>query len=133
MCLKYKRFSLKSLFRGFLQITLCVFFLKVILTSNLAFFCLIVDANRWMILLENPDIVLSREILHIQTQSKRHGSFERGQLWDEIAVVLTSLADMNLKVTTRLVRDRYTLLVKKYKKSRVRKREQVLSTQTTQK
>ena len=86
-----------------------------------------------MIRLENPDIVLSREILHIQTQSKRHGSFERGQLWDEIAVVLNSLADMNLKVTTRSVRDRYTLLVKKYKKSRVRKREQVLSTQTTQK
>ena len=65
--------------------------------------------------LENHDIVLLREILHIQLWSQRHGSVERGQLWDKIAVVLNYLEDMNFKVTTRLVRDRYTLLVKKYK------------------
>ena len=69
-----------------------------------------------MIWLENHDIVLLREILHIQPWSQRHGSVERGQLWDKIAVVLNSLEGMNFKVTTRSVRDRYTLLVKKYKK-----------------
>ena len=57
-----------------------------------------------------------REILHIQPWSKRHGSVERGQLRDETAVVLNYLEDMNFEVTTRSIRDRYTLLVKKYKK-----------------
>ena len=69
-----------------------------------------------MIQLENHDIYgpVTR-ILPIQPWSKRHGSVEREQLWDEIAVELNSLEDMNFKVTTRTVRDRYTLLVKKYK------------------
>ena len=57
-----------------------------------------------------------REILHIQPWIKWHGSVERGQLRDEIAVVLNSLEDMNFEVTTISIRDRYTLLVKKYKK-----------------
>ena len=57
-----------------------------------------------------------REILHIQPWSKRHGSVERGQLRDETAVVLNFLEDMNFEVTTRSIRDRYTLLVEKYKK-----------------
>ena len=59
--------------------------------------------------------VLLREILHIQPWSKRYGSVEQGQLVYEIAVVLNSLEDMNFKVTTRSVRVRYTLPVKKYK------------------
>ena len=58
-------------------------------------------------------IVLLREILDIQPWSKRHGSTERAQLSDEIAVALNSLEDMNSKITTRSVRDRYTLLMKK--------------------
>ena len=60
-------------------------------------------------------MVLLREILYIQPWSKQHESFERGQLWDQIAVVPNTLEDMNLKVTTRSVRDRYTVLVKKHK------------------
>ena len=44
-----------------------------------------------MIWLENHDIVLLREVLHIQPWSKRHLSVKRGQLWDEIAVVLKAM------------------------------------------
>ena len=61
------------------------------------------------------DILLCREILHIQPWLHRHGSVERGQLWDEIAAVLNSLEKPGFKVTFRSVRDRYGLLVKKYK------------------
>ena len=43
------------------------------------------------------------------------GSVERGQLWDEIAALLNSLEKPGFKVTFRSVRDRYGLLLKKYK------------------
>ena len=62
----------------------------------------LIDCRRQqMIWLENHDIVLLREILHIHPWSKPHGSVKRGQLWDEIAVLLNSLEDMNFQVTTR--------------------------------
>ena len=61
-------------------------------------------------------MVLLREILYIKPWSQQHESFERGQLWDEIAVVLNTVEDMNFKVTTRSVRDRYNVIVKKHKK-----------------
>ena len=64
---------------------------------------------------EQHDILLSREILHIQPWLHRHGSIERGQLWNEIAAVLNSLEKPGFKITSRSVRDRYGLLVKKYK------------------
>ena len=41
---------------------------------------------------------------------------ERGQAWDEIAAILNSLVEEPFfKVNPRSVRDRYSLLVKKYK------------------
>ena len=70
-----------------------------------------------MLWTEQHDIYLLREILHLQPWSHRYGSVERGQCWDEIAAILISLEDHPIfKVTPRSVRDRYSLLVKKYKK-----------------
>ena len=68
-----------------------------------------------------------------KVQINNNRSVEQGQLRDKIAVVLNSLENMNFKVTTRSVRDRYTSLVKKYKKSGVRKRKRVVSTHSTKK
>ena len=68
-----------------------------------------------MVWTEHHDILFLREILHIQPWVHRHGSVERGQSWDEIAAVLNSLEEPYFKVTSRSVRDRYALLVKKYK------------------
>ena len=56
------------------------------------------------------------EILHIQSWIHPHGSVERGQAWNEIAAILNLLVEEPFfKVTPRSVRDRYSLLVKKYK------------------
>ena len=64
---------------------------------------------------EQHDILLCREILHVQPWLHRHGSVERDQLWGEIAAVLNSLKKSGFKVTSRSVRDRYGLLFKKNK------------------
>ena len=72
--------------------------------------------RRSMVWTEQHDILFSREILHIQPWIQRHGSVKRGQAWDEIAAILNSLVEESLfKVTLRSVRNRYSLLVKKYK------------------
>ena len=68
-----------------------------------------------------------------KVQINNNRSVEQGQLRDKIAVVLNSLENMNFKVATRSVRDRYTSLVKKYKKSGVRKRKRVVSTHSKKK
>jgi len=68
-----------------------------------------------MVWLENNDILLLREILHIQPWTFRHGSPERKSRWDEIAAILNSLEEPYFKVNARSVRDRYTLLAKKHK------------------
>ena len=68
-----------------------------------------------MVWTENHDILFLREILAIQPWRYRAGSPERGQVWDEIAAILCSLEEPNFKVNQRSVRDRYVLLVKKYK------------------
>ena len=61
------------------------------------------------------DILLSREILHIQPWLRRHGNVEGGRLWDEITSILNSLEKPGFKPTSRSVCGRYRLLVKKYK------------------
>ena len=72
--------------------------------------------RRPLIWTEQHDTLFLREILHIQHWIHRHGSQERGQAWDEIAAILNSLVEgLFLKVTPRSVRDRYSLLVNKYK------------------
>ena len=69
-----------------------------------------------MVWTEQHDILFLREILHIQPWIHRHGSVERVQAWDETAAILNSLVEEPFfKVTPRSVRDRYSLLVKKYK------------------
>ena len=50
---------------------------------------------------EQHDILLCREILHIQPWLHRHGSVERGKLWDEIPAVLNALEKPGFKVTSR--------------------------------
>ena len=67
---------------------------------------------------ENHDILLLREILAAQPWTHRHGSVEQGQCWDGISMLLTTIENPVFKVSTRSVRDRYTLLVKKYKARR---------------
>ena len=62
---------------------------------------------------EKHDILLCREISHIQPWLHRHGSLERGQLGDEIAAVFNSLEKPGFKVTSRSVRNRYRLLFNK--------------------
>ena len=61
------------------------------------------------------DILLCREISHIQRQFHRHGSVERGHFYDGMAAVLNSLEEPGFKVTSRSLGDRYGLLVKMYK------------------
>ena len=69
-----------------------------------------------MVWTERNEILILREILHVQPWIHRHGSVERGQACDEIAAILNSLVEEPFfKVTPRSVRDRYSLLVKKYK------------------
>ena len=75
-----------------------------------------VSSRRQGLWAEQHDIYLVRESLHLQPWSHRYGSVERGQCWDEIAAILLSLEDLTFKVTPRSVRDRYSLLVKRYKK-----------------
>lgn len=67
---------------------------------------------------EQHDILLLREILNQQPWKHRHGSVERGQCWEMIAAVLNSLEEPKFKVSSRSVRDRYTLLSKKFKAKR---------------
>ena len=59
-----------------------------------------------MVWTEQHDILILREILHIQPWIHRHGSVERGQAWDEIAAILNSLVEEPFfKVTPRSVRE----------------------------
>jgi len=71
-----------------------------------------------MVWTENHDTLLLREILAAQPWTHRHGSVERGQCWDGISMILCTIEEPLFKVSTRSVRDRYALLVKKYKTRR---------------
>ena len=59
-----------------------------------------------MVWTERNEILILREILHIQPWIHRHGSVERGQACDEIAAILNSLVEEPFfKVTPRSVRE----------------------------
>ena len=64
---------------------------------------------------EHNEVLLPREILNIQPWTNRHINPERKQYWDKIAVILNSLEQPYYQVKTRSVRDRYVLLVNKFK------------------
>ena len=74
--------------------------------------------RRQMVWTGHHDILLLREILAAQPWIHRHGSTERGQSWDGISAILGTIEEPVFKGSTRSVRDRYTLLVKKYKTRR---------------
>ena len=71
--------------------------------------------RRSMVWTEQHDILFLREIMHIHSWIHSHWSVEWGKTRDEIATILHSLEEPFFKVTPRLVRDRYSLRVKKYK------------------
>ncbi|XP_028408235.1 uncharacterized protein LOC114530820 [Dendronephthya gigantea] len=65
---------------------------------------------------ELHDQLLVREILLVQPWTSKKASPERGEAWLKIATSLNSLQSPVFRVTQRSVRDRFTLLEKKYKK-----------------
>ena len=81
-----------------------------------------------MACIEQHDILLRRQILHIQPWLHRHGSVERGQLWDEIAAVLNSLEKPGFKVTSRSVRDRYACWLRNIKQNGMKRENLQLRT-----
>ena len=59
-----------------------------------------------MVWTERNEILILREILHIQPWIHCHGSVERGQACDEIAAILNSVVEEPFfKVTPRSVRE----------------------------
>lgn len=65
---------------------------------------------------ENHDVLLLREIMISDLFTLKKGSVQRGERWEEITAKLNQVSDprFNLK-DKRAVRDRWTLLQKKYK------------------
>lgn len=62
------------------------------------------------------DILFLREVLFQEPYQHRHGSVERGDIWEEIANTLNKIAEPKFTVSKRSVRDRYSTLSKNYKK-----------------
>ena len=69
-----------------------------------------------MVWTESHDVLLVREITFQESWLQRLGSVDRGKIWEIIAATLNSIDEIYFKVSQRSVRDRYTLLAKKYKK-----------------
>lgn len=65
---------------------------------------------------DEHDQVFVREILCFEPWKFRHNSLERGQIWTNVAESLCLLEIPKFRVTQRSVRDRFSLLTKKYKK-----------------
>ena len=68
-----------------------------------------------MLWTEEHDKMLIREIFLYEVWEYRHGSQERGQLWENIADSLNKLHNPQFRVTQRSVRDRFAVLVKNHK------------------
>ena len=67
---------------------------------------------RW---LQAHDMALMQEILVFEPWEYRHGSSERGNIWERISESLNSLKELQFQVNARSVRDRYKLLADKFK------------------
>ena len=72
---------------------------------------------------ESHDILFAREVLVSSLYDTRNGSPERGKVWDEIAENLNKLENPVFSVSKRSLRDRLSLLIKKYK-AKVREEDQ---------
>ena len=68
-----------------------------------------------MLWTEEHDKMLIREIFLYEVWEYRHGSQERGQLWENIADSRNKLHNPQFRVTQRSVRDRFAVLVKNHK------------------
>ncbi|RMX59156.1 hypothetical protein pdam_00024413, partial [Pocillopora damicornis] len=64
---------------------------------------------------KSPTNILCQEILVLEPFKAKKGSIARGQIWDKIANNLNSLQHPQFRVTTRSVRERYTLLSDKFR------------------
>ena len=64
---------------------------------------------------ESHDILFVREVLVSSLYETRNGSPERGKVWDEIAENLNKLENPLFSVSKRSLRDRLSLLIKRYK------------------
>ena len=64
------------------------------------------------------DIMLCREVFVMKPFQFKHGTRDRGQCWDKIAANLNVTEQPRFLVDQRAVRDRYTKLVKDYKRKR---------------
>lgn len=62
------------------------------------------------------DILLCREILLVEPYNHKPSTRERGQAWDTIAGDLNCITEVVFNVSKRSVRDRYNLLLEKFKK-----------------
>ena len=65
---------------------------------------------------EEHCVMLIREILLYEPWKYKHGSVERGQVWKRNAESLCALEEPIFRVDDRSVRDKYNLLVKKFRK-----------------
>lgn len=61
------------------------------------------------------DLCLCQEILVLEPFKAKKGSVAKGKIWDNIAKNLNSLQVPKFKVNKHGVRERYTLLVDKFK------------------
>ena len=59
---------------------------------------------------DSHDTMLLREILLFEPWKYRHGSVERGNVWESIAEPLNQIKSPSFKVNQRSVRERYQLL-----------------------
>ena len=66
---------------------------------------------RWT---EIHDISMLREILMKEPYKHKHGSVERGQIWEEIAESLNGINEPNFSVSKRSVRDHYNIMSTNY-------------------
>lgn len=65
---------------------------------------------------QEHDHSLCQEILALEPFNTKKGSIARGRVWEEIASNLSSLELPRFKVNKRSVRERYNLLIEKFKK-----------------
>ena len=81
---------------------------------------------------EEHDLMLCREVLVMEPFKHPKQSRETGEIWGEIAQNLNGLSVPKFTVRTRSVRDRLTLLLRKYKE-KVRNESRVLAWNVTRK
>ena len=60
------------------------------------------------------DVIMCREVLVSEPFNFKPRSPERGKVWEKIAQELNAIEKTKFRVTTRVVRDRYSLLITKH-------------------